>query len=445
MFVKSNSNTKIVFVLIFLLGAMSFAQPKLTLISPKGGEFWAVGSRPNIIWESKNIPIVKIELSIDDGATWETIVPFTIANTGLYNKWKVTEPYVSNNCRIRISKYDSLEFFVESETTFNIVDSLATEKIVVLGSSTAAGTGPSSPDSAWVNRYRKYMQSKNTSIKVINLAVGGYTTYQLMPDGYTQPAGKPSPDKGHNITKAISYNPKAIIINLPSNDAAHGYGVEEQISNYDTMLAITNEENIPVWVATTQPRNFDENKIQIQMEMRDSTYTHFGNYAIDFWSDIALENGRINPLYNSGDGVHLNNAGHRILYKRVIAAGIYEQTILPTSVEENTVKVPTKFELAQNYPNPFNPTTTIKYTIPYHLLADATKGGQSNVARSFSSNVLLNVYNVLGQKIATLVNERKSTGTYEVSFNAGSLSSGTYIYVLSTDGFVQAKKMLLLK
>ena len=83
--------------------------------------------------------------------------------------------------------------------------------------------------------------------------------------------------------------------------------------------------------------------------------------------------------------------------------------------------------MIQNYLNPFNPSTTINYSIPE------------------LSFVTVNIYDVLGSEIATLVNEEKPTGIYEVEFDASNLPSGIYIYTLSTGEFTQSKKMLLLK
>ncbi len=88
--------------------------------------------------------------------------------------------------------------------------------IVVLGSSTAGGGGASPFDSAWVNKFRVYVKSKNTQSQVINLGYAGYNTYHVLnPTGYTPPPGRPSPDNERNITKALSFNPDLIIINLP--------------------------------------------------------------------------------------------------------------------------------------------------------------------------------------------------------------------------------------
>ena len=90
------------------------------------------------------------------------------------------------------------------------------------------------------------------------------------------------------------------------------------------------------------------------------------------------------------------------------------------------------FSLDQNFPNPFNPTTKIKYTIPEDV-------------RSEKQAVILKVYDVLGNEIATLINESKTPGSYEVEFDGSKIPSGIYFYQLKTGRFVETKKMVLLK
>ena len=103
----------------------------------------------------------------------------------------------------------------------------------------------------------------------------------------------------------------------------------------------------------------------------------------------------------------------------------YERTNI-NSVSEQIASVK-GFELYQNYPNPFNPTTIIKFRI------------------SDFGFVNLKVYDILGNEIATLVNEEKLPGSYEISFDGSDLPSGVYFYQLITSDFVQTKKMILLK
>ena len=108
--------------------------------------------------------------------------------------------------------------------------------------------------------------------------------------------------------------------------------------------------------------------------------------------------------------------------------------IITTDVEEENSLVK-EFSLEQNYPNPFNPSTKIRYTIP-NVIASETKQSQF---------VSLKVYDLLGNEVATLVDEYKSAGNYEVEFSADALTSGIYFYKLQADSFVEAKKMVLMK
>lgn len=226
----------------------------------------------------------------------------------------------------------SLLMFVPFVALAQAVDTTASEheavadsggvRIVVLGSSTAEGIGPDSPDSAWVSRYRRHLQAMNPQHEVINLAKGGYTTYHLLPTGTQPPGGRPQPDPEWNITHALALVPDAIIINLPSNDAARGYAVEEQLANYDVMLEAAEAKGVPVWIATTQPRNLDGAGRRAQVAMRDSTFARFAPRAIDFWTGLAEDDATIKPAYDSGDGVHLNNRAHALLFQRVAEAGV---------------------------------------------------------------------------------------------------------------------------
>ncbi len=111
--------------------------------------------------------------------------------------------------------------------------------------------------------------------------------------------------------------------------------------------------------------------------------------------------------------------------------------VVVTNVEdekENILNQPTQFVLEQNYPNPFNPTTIIRYTVP-NVTLSAVEG----------SRVQLKVFDVLGKEIATLVNEEKAAGSYELDFNANGLSSGVYFYQLQSGISIQTKKMILLR
>ena len=88
---------------------------------------------------------------------------------------------------------------------------------------------------------------------------------------------------------------------------------------------------------------------------------------------------------------------------------------------------PKTFVLEQNFPNPFNPLTTIRYQIPE------------------TANAMLEIFNTLGQKVATLVNKKQKAGYYDVKFNASGLASGLYVYRIAAGKHYAVKKMMILK
>jgi len=116
-------------------------------------------------------------------------------------------------------------------------------------------------------------------------------------------------------------------------------------------------------------------------------------------------------------------------------------TILKTTTggatwyQNNSDFLPSSFSLSQNYPNPFNPTTSIKYQIK-ELSSPHVLGGDL---------VQIKVYDILGKEIETLVNEKQSPGTYEVTWDASAFPSGVYFYRLEAGDFKQTNKMILIK
>ena len=103
---------------------------------------------------------------------------------------------------------------------------------------------------------------------------------------------------------------------------------------------------------------------------------------------------------------------------------VKQVTAIGDPLENN---IPTEFSLSQNYPNPFNPVTNIKFGMP--------KAGHVKIV----------IYNVLGQKVATLVDGFKPAGFHIIKFNASRLASGIYLYRIQTEGFSKVKRMILIK
>ncbi|MGE5679411.1 MAG: T9SS type A sorting domain-containing protein [Bacillota bacterium] len=101
---------------------------------------------------------------------------------------------------------------------------------------------------------------------------------------------------------------------------------------------------------------------------------------------------------------------------------------MPATSVRSYSSVPENFALEQNYPNPFNPSTTIKFSIPQN------------------GSVTLVIYNIIGEKVATLINGQDfKSGSYQVSFDGSKLASGVYLYRLNYGSNSMTKKMMLLK
>ncbi len=133
-------------------------------------------------------------------------------------------------------------------------------------------------------------------------------------------------------------------------------------------------------------------------------------------ANVGLEDSSVSSLlFDQQGNVYAGTAG-----------GLFESAGFTTEVYGD-IGIPGSFSLFQNYPNPFNPTTMIRYQL------------------SAVGHVTLNVYDVLGRRVATLVNEVKTPGTYEVEFSGAGLASGVYFYRLIADGRVVTKRMVLIK
>ena len=161
---------------------------------------------------------------------------------------------------------------------------------------------------------------------------------------------------------------------------------------------------------------------------------NWGAVSDIFWIKITsgasgTNNGIINISYNH------NNSVPRVGTVTITAEGVtgspksieIRQGAAITYVESLNLGIPDDYRIEQNYPNPFNPTTRIRYGLP--------KDG----------NVVITVYNVLGEEVAKLMNDFQSAGYYEINFDASNLTSGIYIYRISAGSFTQTRKMLLIK
>ena len=175
-----------------------------------------------------------------------------------------------------------------------------------------------------------------------------------------------------------------------------------------------------------------------------SVFTHYGSSSVDlivsgnyvYWAEgelgmIDISNTedpmQITTFWGKDWGRGVDTKNNLIFFADQTQGIWILKNDLITGLNENNPNIINDYELYQNYPNPFNPITIISYQLPER------------------SQVILKVFDILGREVATLVNEEKAAGNYEVRFDASNLSSGIYFYSISAGDFHQTKKMILLR
>ena len=214
------------------------------------------------------------------------------------------------------------------------------------------------------------------------------------------------------------------------------YGVFTFDKAYNYSSGVPTAGNQPLPVELTSFTASTQNKI---VHLNWQTATEVNNYGFEVeksirnyelgirnWSKVGFVNGAGNsnsPKEYSFTDKSATSGKYLYRLKQIDNDGKY------TYSKEVEVDLgnPTTFALEQNYPNPFNPATSIQYSV------------------AGTQHVTLKVFNVIGKEVAVLVNEKKEPGTYTAEFTSANLSSGTYFYRLQSGGFVQTKKMVILK
>ncbi len=135
------------------------------------------------------------------------------------------------------------------------------------------------------------------------------------------------------------------------------------------------------------------------------------------------------PYLNNANNfsVYFYNRNNIILQQAIGFYKLKADISVPIGIMPISGEIPVNFSLKQNYPNPFNPSTSIKFALPK------------------SGDVTLEIFDALGRKVDEPVNENLTAGVYNITWNAGNLSSGIYFYILKTNDFTESKKMILLK
>jgi photosystem II stability/assembly factor-like uncharacterized protein len=211
-----------------------------------------------------------------------------------------------------------------------------------------------------------------------------------------------------------------------TNTLNHIYFVDEYIGwivGGDGTILHTTNGGLPVELFSFSVEVIDNDVI-----LNWTTATETNNFGFEIerktvnyhWERIGFVDGHgttIEPQFYS----YVDETVASGIYKYRLKQTDYDGSFEYSEIIEVEVGILTQFSLAQNYPNPFNPSTKIKYSVPQ------------------SSNVIIKVFDILGNEIETLVDEEKSVGTYEINWHAERLPSGVYFYRLQAGSFVTLK------
>jgi lysophospholipase L1-like esterase len=150
-----------------------------------------------------------------------------------------------------------------------------------------------------------------------------------MPTGFSA-ASRPTPDTAHNITKALSLKPTLVLISFPTNDIAANYTDDEILSNYAKITQLLDAANVRYVVYGTQPRNFPTAAQRLRLKtFNDKAKAVYTTHYNDFLDQLSNPDYSIKTVYSAGDGIHLNNAGHTVIYNATMNQPLFESSILP--------------------------------------------------------------------------------------------------------------------
>lgn len=302
-------------------------------------------------------------------------------------------------------------------STLVIADQYVTESKSFTSSAYAADF----PEAQFASYYEGVSQGTASQTWVYNT---------IAADFFTNGTGTFTSPQGVSTVIKIIYSPQKLQYKLPI--AFNGSWVSQGsallkttitvpiIGNQTTTIAQTYQSNflVDAWGTVKMPGGKILNALRIREE---SSITTSGQTAANVFYHI---------LTKTGESVRitLNNttANSGVVSIAAVSWTSGDGVSNPTSVERMS-EIPSGFFLSQNYPNPFNPSTKIQFRV------------------SSFGFVSLKVYDALGQEVATVVNEKLNSGTYEVKFDASNLSSGIYFYRLRAGEFSLIKKMIVIK
>jgi hypothetical protein len=320
-----------------------------------------------------------------------------------------------------------------------------TRKMVAIGSSTTAGLRAIPLDSSWVSRFNYYYKYQLGVLdSTYNLGVSGNSQYSGMPSSYVR-AGRPAPNPAKNVTKAISLlrdviipDHGVVIVNFPTN-GYENYSIEEIITTLQIIYDSATRTGNKCYITTTQPRTsgvFGTSVIKRKLAViKDSIIRRFGvEHTINFWD------GMYNPadtsilaIYSAGDRTHFNNAGHKILFNRVVAKNIFNLPVAAINDYRSNVLNSGNWETAANWQK-WNGNAWVPATTPPNSssgMITILGGDVMNITSNLTidGNITINH----GGTISAGNNTINLKGSWDISEGTFIAGTGTIIFSGSAD------------
>ncbi len=339
------------------------------------------------------------------------------------------------------------------------------KKVVWIGSSTLLGAGATTEDSAIVWRVGNHYTRMGIMSSWSNLGVSGANVFEGMPNGYIKTGAQPSPDLTHNVTYALNQDPDIVIVGYPSNGYDGSLSITEILFAYRTIYNTVINAGKKCYIMTSQPRPaFGTTGRNLLKQIADSIMLQYPDTYIQAYYNL-VETGTHNLLYNSGDNIHVNNTGHRVLFNSVIAKNIFEPWATSSSsilspVETNTGitnlsigKHRFQVTVTDTHEQSITDTTTItvnpepgitsnagvdrNITLPVSSISldgSASSGATSYLWVQLTGPAVTTIVSPVD--VTTLVNGLSVAGTYsfELAINGGASRDIVFVFVTQGGG-----------
>jgi hypothetical protein len=378
----------------------------ISVTSPNGGEDWAVGEQHNITWTSSNINNVRIEYSTDNGSGWLDVVASVPAASGSFS-WTIPNT-PSTECLVRISDVDNSLVKDVSDNVFTI-----TAAVTVIAPN--GGENWAVDDQEEIT----WTSQNITNAKIEYSTDDGATWSEVI-------ASVPASSGSYTWTVPNTPSSQCLVrVSDASNSAAYDIS-DANFTIYVPTVTLTAPNGGESWlVSTFQQINWtSENITSVKIEYSTDNGTSWLSVVDSRPAGTGSHNWIIPNTPSTECLVRISDVIHPLVND--VSDNTF--TIVGTSsVQEIKSGVPKVFALQQNYPNPFNPTTKIRFDLPEQ------------------EQVVIEVFNQIGEKISTILNSNLIAGYYEIEFNASNLPSGLYFYRILSGDFTQTKKMIFMK